>query len=290
MVTQTLGEVPAELRITAEQDERLGEQARRVSPAVVVRLLELIAAALRAMKDGADARTQLELALLKAATPAYDPSVKALLARLERLEGRPIAAPPQPPVLPHSPAQPATPAARTAAASGPAAPDGHPAAETGRTAAAADPARPSGRASVAVTAHVEGEPPVAAVAVVEPESPATPSAESLAEVWPAVLQRLEEQAPDLAAVLQSARPARVGDGELTLAWPESLGFYLRKVEDPVNKDRILGVIRAVTGSSLRLAYEVAAVDSSPRISEDELVNRFVEEFDAEVLPADEEST
>ena len=97
MVVQTLGEVPGELRVTAEQDDRLAEQARRVGPAAVVRLLELIADALRAMKDGADARTQLELALLKAATPAYDPTVKALLARLERLEGRtgpaPAAAP-----------------------------------------------------------------------------------------------------------------------------------------------------------------------------------------------------
>ena len=93
MVVQTLGEVPAELRITPEQDERLAEQARRVGPATVVRLLELIAGALRAMKDGADARTQLELALLKAAAPAYDPTVKALLARIERLEARGPAAP-----------------------------------------------------------------------------------------------------------------------------------------------------------------------------------------------------
>ena len=33
MVVQTLGEVPAELRVTPEQDERLAEQARRVGPA-----------------------------------------------------------------------------------------------------------------------------------------------------------------------------------------------------------------------------------------------------------------
>jgi DNA polymerase-3 subunit gamma/tau len=64
MVVQTLGEVPAELAVTPEQDARLAEQARRVGPAAVVRLLDLVAAALRAMKDGADARTQLELALL----------------------------------------------------------------------------------------------------------------------------------------------------------------------------------------------------------------------------------
>ena len=39
-----------------------------------------------ATKDGADARTQLELALVKAAAPEVDPSAQALLARIERLE------------------------------------------------------------------------------------------------------------------------------------------------------------------------------------------------------------
>ena len=43
------------------------------------------------MKDGADARTQLELALVKAATPDLEPSVKALQARIARLESRPPA-------------------------------------------------------------------------------------------------------------------------------------------------------------------------------------------------------
>src|SRR4051794_36489945 len=88
MVVQTLGSVPAELRVTAEQDERLAEQARRVGGADVVRLLELLANGLRAMKDGADARTQLELALVRAATPERDASTTALQARIERLEAR----------------------------------------------------------------------------------------------------------------------------------------------------------------------------------------------------------
>ena len=59
---------------------------RRVGGAEVVRLLELIAVALRAMKDGADPRTQLELALVKAAKPDLEPSVKALQERIARLE------------------------------------------------------------------------------------------------------------------------------------------------------------------------------------------------------------
>jgi DNA polymerase-3 subunit gamma/tau len=321
MVVQTLGEVPAELHVTPEQDERLAEQARRVGPAAVVRLLELIATALRSMKDGADARTQLELALLKAAEPAYDPSVKALLARIERLEGRP--APPAPGVgltqSARAPSQPATAAGRAAS---------------------------EGRTSVAITAQVEGQPPVAAsttlpggaegrrhearamaddaaaavsadlategdpapavaaVAVVEPDAPAPEpsfaasvelSPEAFAEVWPAVLESLQEEAPHLAAVLQSASPSSVDESELTIAWPESAGFFKRKAEDPASKETIVRAIRAVTGTSLRLAYElrddaaIAAAPSTPRLSEEELVNRFVEEFDAEVLPSEEES-
>ena len=108
MVVQVLGDVPPELRVTSEQDERLAEQAARVGQAEVVRLIELIAAALRALKDGADARTQLELALVKAATPDLEPSVKALQARIARLESRPAAPAPRTPDQPQTAAGRAT--------------------------------------------------------------------------------------------------------------------------------------------------------------------------------------
>ncbi len=51
-----------------------------------VRVLDLLGAALEAVRAGADPRTQLELALVKAATPQVDGSTRALLARIERLE------------------------------------------------------------------------------------------------------------------------------------------------------------------------------------------------------------
>ena len=86
MIVQTLGEVPAELAITPERDARLHEQAGRVGAAAVARLLDLLAAAMEATKNGSDARTQLELALVKAASPAVDPSSQALAQRIERLE------------------------------------------------------------------------------------------------------------------------------------------------------------------------------------------------------------
>ncbi|HLL92283.1 MAG TPA: DNA polymerase III subunit gamma/tau, partial [Solirubrobacteraceae bacterium] len=86
LVVQTLGEVPAELSLTPEADEALGAQAERVDHATVVRLLELLGEAMEGVRAGADARTRLELALVKAARPEADTSMRALLARIERLE------------------------------------------------------------------------------------------------------------------------------------------------------------------------------------------------------------
>ena len=86
LIVQTLGAVPEELQITPDRDARLEEQAGRIGTGAVARLLDLLAAALDATKNGSDARTQLELALVKAAAPAIDPSTQALLQRIERLE------------------------------------------------------------------------------------------------------------------------------------------------------------------------------------------------------------
>ncbi len=105
LIVQTLDEVPPELALTHETDARLQAQARRVAHATVVRLLELIGSALESVRAGADARTSLELALVQAARPEVDASTRALLARIERLEGGDAPAltpvpPPSPPVQP----------------------------------------------------------------------------------------------------------------------------------------------------------------------------------------------
>ena len=87
LVVQTLGEVPGELSLTPEADAALLAQAERVPAAVVVALLEAVGGAMEAVRAGADARTRLELALVKAAKPEVDASMRALLSRIERLEG-----------------------------------------------------------------------------------------------------------------------------------------------------------------------------------------------------------
>ena len=95
MVVQVLGCVPEELSLTPEADAALDAQAQRVDHATVVRLLELLGEAMEAVRAGADARTRLELALVKAARPHTDTSMRALLARIERLEQGAPAPPPE---------------------------------------------------------------------------------------------------------------------------------------------------------------------------------------------------
>ncbi|MCW2968529.1 MAG: polymerase subunit gamma and tau, partial [Solirubrobacteraceae bacterium] len=86
LVVQTLGEVPPQVAMTPDHDARLAEQAGRIPGAAVIRLLDLLAGAMKAVRDGADARTQVELALVKSASPEVDAGTRALLARIERLE------------------------------------------------------------------------------------------------------------------------------------------------------------------------------------------------------------
>jgi DNA polymerase-3 subunit gamma/tau len=320
MVVQTLGEVPAELRVTDEQDERLAEQARRVGGADVVRILELIADGLRAMKDGADARTQLELALVKAAAPSRDAGTTALLARIERLEARLAGSAPAAPAAPapRAPEEPATAAGRAGrtqvavsakvedqprvatSATVPGTPPG------GAAGAQAMVERAAAEASAEVATADDPAPAVTAVAIVEPDAPAPEptfaagvelSLDTFNDVWPAVLERLASDSPMLAAVLREARPAELADAGLTLAWPEAASFSKRQAEDPAKKELLVQAIRAVTGASLRLAHEVradhevpgaaAATAPEPRLSDEELVQRFMAEFDAEELPPEQ---
>jgi DNA polymerase-3 subunit gamma/tau len=143
------------------------------------------------------------------------------------------------------------------------------------------------------------EPAVSAVAVIDPDVPSGEASIGLSlgdfgSVWPAVVDSLRQEQPLLAALLEDAAPTALADEGLTLAWPESSAFLKRKAEDPANRDLLAKAIRAITGSSLRLAYELredgaaAPIASAPAISEEDLVKRFMDEFDAEELPPEPE--
>ena len=329
MVVQTLGEVPPELAVTPERDERLREQAGRVGPAAVARLLDLLAGAMESTRNGSDAQTQLELALVKAAAPDVDPSTQALLARIERLEaalGRagsaaPGAAAPAGPGA-EAPAPRAEAPAPRAEAPAPRAEAPAPRAEmpTPPTEPApgpespVPPGAPSPEAPVPPSTPPPPDPPsqpavapppngnatAIAVAADAPPAPAVTGLPldlaGLRALWPAVLDTLKQTNALCAALLADAQPVAVSGEEVTVAFPASAGFLRRKAEDETYRACVTAAIRTVTGERARVAYTVRDAepgsDPAPPAAgptEEEWVARFVAEFDAEEIAPEPES-
>ena len=264
LTVQVLGEVPDELRVTVDRDRRLAEQAKALPKTDAVRLLDLVSQALDATANGAQARIQLELVLIKAAAPEVDPSTAALLARIERLEeGLRSAGPPAPIAAASAP-----PVAAAAAPAAPpvATPEPQP-----------EPARPPSEAA-----------PQAAQAVT-----AALSLDAAVGAWPAVLDLVKAQNSMLATALAAARPVAVGERELTLAFPGGASFLKRKAEQDEHRRVAAEALKTVTGHRMALRYELreeedeAEQTGEPALSGEELVRRFMEEFDAEELIGDE---
>jgi DNA polymerase III subunit gamma/tau len=113
LLVQHMGEVPESLPVTEEARERLRAQANQLGEPTVIRLLDLLAVAVDDMRQGADPRLPLELALVKVTRPAADLSRESIAYRLEQLEQRGVAvapAAPAPPAVADAPAAPAPPA------------------------------------------------------------------------------------------------------------------------------------------------------------------------------------
>jgi DNA polymerase-3 subunit gamma/tau len=297
LVVETLGSVPAELAVTPEADAALLEQAGRMPRGSVVRVLELLAAALEAVRAGAEPRTQLELALVKAATPAVDGSTRALLARIERLESALGRAggdgiPTDPPAS-RAPGLTSTPSRRAAPVAQAAEP---PRAEVSATRAVAGsaiceaatlvdaPAAASvgsaqAAASVAVAAAPVPEsisadampspspdagapsesPPLAAVGV---NASLGGDLESLQSLWPAVLDAVRAENALLGALIADAWPALLSGDELTVAFAPTAAFLKKRAEDPAHCAVVSEALRQITGRHLRLLYELSE-DAGP---------------------------
>jgi DNA polymerase-3 subunit gamma/tau len=307
MIVRTLGEVPPELALTPERDARVLEQAGRLGAATVTRLLDLLAGALEATRNGSDVRTQLELALVKAAAPAVDPSAQALTVRIERLEaalaGTPQvraespAPPSQPSPSPEAPVPPSVPSPESpvppsSPSPGSAAPPG----QAGQAATAGSPTTDRSRSEPAATANGAAHVAPTAGPKVTGAGPAL-DLDGLRDVWPAVLDALRSSNALCAALLADAQPVAVEGEQVTVAFAPSAGFLRRKAEDESYRACVAEAIRSVTGSRARIAYvlgEAADEDeTNARMpvapTDDELVARLLAEFDAEEIHADTES-
>jgi DNA polymerase III subunit gamma/tau len=305
LIVQALAEVPRELSLTEEADAALREQAERVGHAVVVRLLELLGEALEGIRAGADPRTRLELALVKAARPEVDSSLKALLARIERLEGGQGAAAP-PPGPGAAPAAPRREAPEAQAAPAPEAPrrEDPPQPETSpqeqapeQVAAPQAPSEPAAPPEVAVPEAQEDPSPADAAAVPEPPSATArtgsdPEADwlgSIRSLWPAVVDLVRGEHAMLAAVIEDARPVALEGDSLMLAFDLNAQLYKKKAEQPDNRAIVGDALRSVTGSRWRLSYELREPEGGEETdeqTEEHRLARFMEEFDAEEIPSE----
>jgi DNA polymerase-3 subunit gamma/tau len=316
LTVQVLGEVPPELRVTAERDQRLAEQAQSLAQTDAVRLLELVSAALEATANGAQPHIQLELVLIKAAAPEMDPSTSALLARIEQLErggSRPATASAATPPPAPAPAAPA-----------PAAPEP---AESAEPAWEPEPERefeplPSEPATASTTPALSEVPPPRVGNPIDspvadsssqdaldraaseeasvtgpPTNGASTEVQDIHRIWPAVIELVRGGNAMLGVLLESARPTSMTERELVLSFPAEAAFYKRKAEQDDYRRTTAEAVRNVTGRSLTLRYELSdapphAAEDEPMaevtpMSDDELVQKFVDEFGAEEILEDD---
>jgi DNA polymerase-3 subunit gamma/tau len=283
LVTQTTGEVPTTFVVTATDTARIERQAGAVGAASLVRTIDELAAALTAVREGDDARMAVEIALLKAARPDLDPSTEGLLRRIEKLEAQLADGSPSPTPAPSAPEpQPPTPepTATQPPAVQPDAPEPEPSSESGPTAGGAV----GGGGSPAAIGPAAGAPP-------------SPDLDQVQRIWPAILDKLAEKAPALAATFEGARPVAFDDDGLTIGFPPDQPFNKRKAESPDRRQALIDAFEAVTGETVGPRYvlleeaddEAAAAAPPPdtpapgsgEIDEDELLERLKSEFDAE---------
>jgi DNA polymerase III subunit gamma/tau len=265
-VVQTLGDVPESFAVTAEHTDRLQSQAERISQSEVLRAIDLLAAALTAVKDGSDPRIQLEIALLKSTQPQSDGSLQALAARVARREQaaggaappRPAAAPPEVAPQPERQSKPE--------------PPGPP------RAAATPPERAAQRTEAAA---------VAAIADTAPAEPAM-DFEQLKALWPAVVEAVCEENQMVGASLANARPVGLEGSQLTVAFGEESAFAKKTVER--KRELPAKAVRTLTGHPFELVYELRDGEHSDGegLSEEELLERLRQDFGAtEVLDSEE---
>ena len=294
LVIRTIGEVPDHFLVVAEHEPRLAEQAGRLGEVALVRAIDELSKAITDIREGDEPRMTVELALLRSARPEIDPSRQALAQRLERLE-RGAAIP-----AAEAAAAPSDPAA--------AAPADEPAPEP-EPPAADEPSAVAAIAQGAVATADEvrsraGEVAGEAAASVGARAQAAGEAidlERVAGLWPSVLDHvIQSGAGLLAAAIGDARPVAV-DSErsvLELGFPSSSAFNRRTAEVKENRDRVVEALRSVLGTTLRPVYVTLDSQPDPEAGaegegaevppgEDDLLERFVSEFDAEVLMDDE---
>jgi DNA polymerase-3 subunit gamma/tau len=314
-VVKHTGEVPSSIAMTEDQQQILRNQASRVGTAETVTFIDLLGEALRSVRQGSDARLELELVLIKmtarhVAGPAGDatlPSASHTARRAEPNRPQPARQPApqsrtQP--APQSPPQPAQPEPAPQETKG---------AETERT-------QMGEEGPVETTAGTTG--PQAARPKLEPDSDtpvgepqleAVPTAhvavpadrqgpdesegmpadiDHFRRAWPLVLEAVKKRQMGLFAILAEGRPESVDEDTLVVKFPAGYNFQANMVGRGDNPKVIADAVYEIAKRHLEIVARVTSQDAPEPdpgeedariLSKDELLLRLQQEFDARVI-------
>jgi DNA polymerase-3 subunit gamma/tau len=243
----------------------LQRQAQSLPASETLRTIDLLATALRDIRDGSDARLPLEVALITAARPAANAAPGALLARVERIEhalGDGATAAAAPAAAPASPPEP-TPA--PAAAPPPPEPEPEP--------------EPAASASPPPAAPAEPPPaPEPQVVAAPPLAPPPAELDAVAAGWSDALGQLTGPAR---GVLSASRPTAVEGSSVVVEVSAPLLSSSERYSDQLSE-------AIATALALRLQPRFVAVaqgvstptDGDGTISEVELLDQLRRRLDA----------
>ncbi|MEJ7818375.1 MAG: DNA polymerase III subunit gamma/tau [Thermoleophilaceae bacterium] len=283
LVVQTLGEVPDSFAVTAEHSDRLAAQAEALTQGELLRAVDLLAAALAAVREGSEPRLALEVALLKATQPEADQTIQALMQRIDRLEA----------ALPGGAAPAGAGAPPAPAAAAPASPPPvalpEPTGSNGDTTTIERAVRTATVTAVAAAAVEATTAPQDEVEVaIAPEVVPALDLERVKGMWSAVADAVGQQNAMVAALVAEAVPSALEGDRLTIAFPADAGFHKKKAE--ANRELVLGALRSLTGTALAVAFELSETAAKPAtltLGEEQLLERLKQDFGAQEVFEDE---
>ncbi len=222
--------------VDTEERPGLEEQAGRIPTAEVVRMIEALGDALSRTKRGVEAKLELELTFLKLARDYTEPSVDALLGRLEAVEqalseGNIVTA-----MLPEG--------------------------RRAEFAALEEEAR---------AGEEEGEPEEAEAEEAEAGGGSEPrderderaGLEDLNAQWSQILRELRDRKQVLTAtIFAEGRPSGFEEGVLEISFPKEPDFYLKEAGNPRHREALGEILEERFGARPRLEFRVAGEDSA----------------------------
>ena len=123
-----------------------------------------------------------------------------------------------------------------------------------------------------------------------PAADPVPSLDEIVRLWPAVIEKLRETSPALAATFDGARPVGIDAEGLEIGFPAELTFNKRKAEAKDKRLQMTEALVTVTGTQLNPKYVLLDGEEHPAPAEagggedvdhEALVEKLKSEFNAE---------